>query len=98
MNECSNPSVCHANADCQNTAGSYFCSCKAGYAGNGKSCTGRVYVNCINHRLAVVFVVMSNLHVHEFFVVFVFDISYNMLQIKHDINLYTSKEIAETVQ
>ena len=31
-----NSSVCHALADCSNTAGSFSCQCKKGYTGNGK--------------------------------------------------------------
>ncbi|XP_068741700.1 microfibril-associated glycoprotein 4-like [Montipora capricornis] len=30
--------VCHVNAICNNTIGSYRCSCKPGYAGDGKTC------------------------------------------------------------
>ena len=31
---------CDANADCKNTLGSYSCSCKAGFLGDGKTCRG----------------------------------------------------------
>ena len=38
VNECAtNP--CDANAACQNTRGSYQCTCNRGYYGNGKQCT-----------------------------------------------------------
>merc|ERR1712126_661876 len=30
---------CDDNADCTNTVGSFTCACKAGYSGDGKSCT-----------------------------------------------------------
>ncbi|XP_022809656.1 protein jagged-1-like [Stylophora pistillata] len=30
---------CDVNADCHNTNGSYSCSCKSGFIGNGKTCT-----------------------------------------------------------
>ncbi|XP_067031958.1 uncharacterized protein [Acropora muricata] len=33
------PNICDANADCQNTDGSYICNCKAGYTGDGKTCS-----------------------------------------------------------
>ena len=31
---------CNVNADCNNTLGSYKCSCKDGFHGNGTNCTG----------------------------------------------------------
>ncbi|XP_065181489.1 fibrillin-2-like [Sycon ciliatum] len=31
--------VCHANSTCQNTIGSYNCSCHSGFTGDGKNCT-----------------------------------------------------------
>ena len=41
MDECStNPDTCDVNADCQNTVGSYDCSCKPGFTGNGRICNG----------------------------------------------------------
>lgn len=41
INECSvlGP-VCDVNAKCENIIGSYLCSCKSGFFGNGKTCTG----------------------------------------------------------
>lgn len=33
--------ACDANANCQNTWGSFSCSCKAGFIGDGKSCSGK---------------------------------------------------------
>ena len=32
---------CDANADCINTFGSYNCTCRIGYSGNGTTCTGQ---------------------------------------------------------
>ena len=41
INECSaSIRVCDVNANCRNTRGSYVCSCKAGFTGDGKSCAG----------------------------------------------------------
>jgi len=41
MDECTaNYHICDNNAVCQNTEGSYTCSCKAGYTGDGKNCSG----------------------------------------------------------
>ena len=30
---------CHADADCLNKIGSYNCTCRSGYSGNGTICT-----------------------------------------------------------
>jgi len=39
INECSaSAGVCDVNADCQDTLGSYLCTCKVGYSGDGKTC------------------------------------------------------------
>ena len=44
INECSqSPAVCHQNAICTNTKGSYSCQCETGYTGDGIfNCTGTV--------------------------------------------------------
>jgi len=43
VNEClANNGGCNPNAICENTIGSYNCSCKVGYSGNGTSCEGNV--------------------------------------------------------
>ena len=40
LNECSsNSDDCHVNATCHNTVGSYTCSCKPGYKGDGRTCS-----------------------------------------------------------
>ena len=36
------PPVCDINANCKNTLGSYLCSCKEGFKGDGKTCQGKV--------------------------------------------------------
>ena len=33
---------CDQNANCTNKVGSFECSCKDGYTGNGVSCTGEI--------------------------------------------------------
>ena len=42
VDECSaSVPVCDVNADCMNTLGSHRCTCKAGFIGDGKTCTGK---------------------------------------------------------
>ena len=39
VDECADSSHdCDVNADCTNTHGSYNCTCKPGYTGDGKTC------------------------------------------------------------
>ena len=41
VDECnSTTNTCDANAVCENTQGSYTCTCKSGYTGDGGECTG----------------------------------------------------------
>ena len=41
--ECSaSTPVCDINANCSNTRGSYICTCRAGYTGDGKTCQGMI--------------------------------------------------------
>ena len=42
--ECSsNSQSCDVNAVCSNAKGTYTCICKAGYFGDGRTCSGTVY-------------------------------------------------------
>ena len=38
LNECNSEHDCDDKADCVNTHGGYYCSCRQGYTGNGKQC------------------------------------------------------------
>ncbi|XP_035670934.1 multiple epidermal growth factor-like domains protein 11 [Branchiostoma floridae] len=60
IDEChpNNTNNCHENADCTNTEGSYTCSCKSGYIGDGFFCAqkgsdGAFYKNLDGMRLRV---------------------------------------------
>ena len=48
--ECRPDSPCHANATCNNTEGSYICTCDSGYSGDGFTCNGRILMRNINIR------------------------------------------------
>ena len=42
IDECTNNThKCDVNAVCNNTEGSYKCTCKPGYSGDGKKCTSK---------------------------------------------------------
>ena len=57
IDECSIPETneCQFNALCTNNEGSYTCSCRGGYQGDGRRCTGEY----ITHE-SLPLVVMSN--------------------------------------
>lgn len=41
IDECSaDPSPCDENANCSNSKGSYSCTCRTGFTGDGKTCQG----------------------------------------------------------
>ena len=42
INECTTGLFpCDSNANCANNLGSYTCTCKTGFTGDGKTCTGK---------------------------------------------------------
>ena len=44
IDECtSNAESCDVNAACKNIKGSYTCTCKAGYTGDGQTCSGKIF-------------------------------------------------------
>ena len=53
IDECASPETneCDTNAECSNTEGSYTCSCRVGYTGDGKSCAGSsINFGCISSK------------------------------------------------
>ena len=46
VNECIEGNDCDEFADCKNSYGSYSCSCKDGYRGNGKECIKGKWNDC----------------------------------------------------
>ena len=40
VDECEEGSDCSVNAGCQDTNGSYVCTCSSGYSGDGVTCYG----------------------------------------------------------
>ena len=59
IDECAaGTSSCDVDADCVNTEGSYGCSCKAGYQGDGKNCEGDQNLD-IWHKLHFIVTLLS---------------------------------------
>ena len=56
IDECTNNNHdCHEKSFCHNTEGSYSCSCKDGYQGDGRNCTGKLKPLFINLSIDVIF-------------------------------------------
>ena len=43
IDECGDGTICHVNATCSNTFGSFNCSCNKGFLGDGFQCEGKNY-------------------------------------------------------
>ena len=49
INECSaSLPICDVNANCSNRNGTFVCSCKVGYSGDGMTCVGKLTKNAIS--------------------------------------------------
>lgn len=58
-NECAdNTHDCSAKAVCKKTEGSFMCSCKEGYQGDGRNCTGEIYRYLWRHQIIYIIVTM----------------------------------------
>ena len=49
IDECSSANECDQNASCYNTKGSYNCTCKHGFEGDGKNCSGKILSRAQTH-------------------------------------------------
>ena len=61
IDECSSENNCHVNANCTNTLGSYNCTCKTGYGGDGRNCSGKVRSNDWGYNRDVFWLVLAHL-------------------------------------
>ena len=43
--------VCDENANCFNTVGSYNCTCKDGFTGDGHSCSGKIVADMPRYNI-----------------------------------------------
>ena len=51
IDECESDDMnnCHENAQCTNTVGTFTCSCKPGYTGDGAACTSKLIMERLHH-------------------------------------------------
>ena len=48
VNECETGlDNCHSNADCTDTEDAFYCTCQAGYTGDGVTCEGKHYFTLV---------------------------------------------------
>ena len=51
IDECKlNTDECDINASCNNTEGSYLCTCNSGYQGTGLICTGKRVIQVVHNH------------------------------------------------
>ena len=58
---------CDSHAFCNNTKGSYNCTCKPGHFGNGFNCTGNIVKK--KTLIAQTLTLYKNIFIHPFFLV-----------------------------
>ena len=55
VNECTDSGLnnCNVNATCNNTIGSYTCTCNTDFTGNGFNCSGSIFVLAIYNWVVI---------------------------------------------
>ena len=73
IDECSaSAGVCDVNANCKNTLGSHVCSCKAGFTGDGKTCTGEGMLSVVGGNVYVLHRTGNREYTHIRIIIFSF--------------------------
>ena len=70
INECGEAHNCSSNAVCNNTKGSYNCTCKPGYEGDGNNCKGKLVLQFgqFLHAIESIAVFTVSMHDNMFFI------------------------------
>ena len=79
---------CHADANCTNTKGSFYCTCLNGYSGNGVTCMGKLETFKANWTKRTPDPISDSININ---------ILYSVIVIKVVIKFYASTATAETV-
>ena len=81
VDECAGDTdMCHLNATCNNTQGSYTCSCNTGYAGNGLFCISKYIFSSaysyVSKHVVQMYHFVAELGAHFFFFFFLLFVIY----------------------
>ena len=61
INECKKGTHnCSSNAVCNNTKGSYNCTCKPGYEGDGNNCTGNFFLYTTTWEISAIWLALNS--------------------------------------
>ena len=60
IDECATEThICSVDAVCDNTKGSYNCTCKPGYSGDGRTCKGNLCISLLRNTCSENEIVLS---------------------------------------